>query len=179
MVKFEIIEAKPFHCGQMSRLLRKEHHNALVRLDVNVHKEMRAMFDASSFRKAWLIDSELAAVGGVAGSALESSGYVWVALSEKARKYPIQIVKEARRQLAIIMQTKRELISTVIPADEAATRLAVFLGFHVDHNGRGQTALSKFSRRDLKRYIEEDPELRIPAGNGYFVAIGYHDDARV
>ena len=58
-------------------------------------------------RKAWLIDGKLSALGGVTGSKMSSTGFVWLALSSAAMKYPIQIVKTARAQLDEIISAAR------------------------------------------------------------------------
>lgn len=174
---FEIIEAKPYHCGKMSRLLRLEHASAIARLGIDSHREMRARFDDSCFRRAWLIDGQLAGLGGVCGPSAAAWGFLWLALSERARKYPIAIIKEARRQLDEIMVVKTELATTILSEDAAAKRLAIFLGFHVADDGPGAQAHSRFARRDLARHIEATPEVRIPLGSGFAVAMGYHKEA--
>jgi hypothetical protein len=158
----------------MCRLLRHEHQEAAMRVGLDAHKEMRALFDMSAFRKAWLADGKLIGLGGVVGTVISPGGFIWLALSEQAKKYPIALVKEARRQLDEIMVTKVELATTIIGGDDAAKRLAVFLGFHVADIGPGMTARSRFGRRDLSRYLDSDPELRIPLGGSYAIRMAYH-----
>lgn len=177
MTAFSIIPAKPWHCGQMVRLLRHEHASAIARLGVDSHRELRERFAASAFRRAWLINGQLAALGGVTGAAMAGHGFLWLALSETARRYPVAIVKEARRQLAEIMLVKRELATTILDGDAAAQRLAIFLGFHVAEEGPGAQASSRFARRDLARFVTTAPEVRIPMGQGFAVAMGYHAEA--
>lgn len=174
MPEFSIIPARPWHCGQMVRLLRHEHRNAIARLGVDSHRELRHRFETSAFRRAWLIDGRLAALGGVTGGTLCATGFLWLALSETARRYPVAIVKEARRQLAEIMLVKRELATTILDGDAAAQRLAIFLGFHVADEGLGAQAYSKASRRSLARFVMTDPDIRLPVGSGFAVAMGYH-----
>lgn len=176
MTTFEIIPARAHHCGQMARMLRVEHSAAIALLGMDSHRELRRVFDVSSFRRAWFINGKLAGLGGVMGTKLAIGGFIWLALTEPARRYPVAIVKEARRQLAEIMLVKRELATTVINGDESARRLAIFLGFHASHEGPGQQAFSRFGRRDLARYVETDPDCRIPLGNGFAVALGYHHE---
>lgn len=176
---FEIVDAKLHHCGQMARLLRTEHHIALAKLGINTHRELRARFDESAFRKAWMVDGQLAGLGGVMGSRLATTGFLWLALSQRATRYPIAIVREARRQLDDIMLVKRELATTIINGDDAAKRLAIFLGFHVSHEGRGARAFSRFGRRDLARFVETDQDSRIPIGTNFVVAMGYHHEDHV
>lgn len=172
MPTFQIIEARAHHCGQMARRLRIEHRAAIA--GINAHRELRDRFEASAFRRAWLIDGELAALGGVVGGALSTTGYIWLALSELALRYPVATVKEARRQLDEIMATKRELGTVIVPADKAALRFAVFLGFHVADQGLGGPAGTRLERSALRRYLESAPELRIPMADREVIPVGYH-----
>lgn len=176
MTDFTIVEAKPWHCGAMSRLLRHEHRNAVAVLGIDSHRELRTLFDASAYRRAWLIDGKLAGLGGVTGSEMAAIGFVWLTLTEQGTHYPIAIVKEARRLLDEIMVTKRELATTILAGDHAAKRLAIFLGFHVSHDGPGSPASTRFARRDLARFLDSNPELRIPIGTSYVIPMGYHHD---
>jgi hypothetical protein len=128
---FEIIEAQPQHCGRMARMLRQEHAAVLIGLGVRPHHELRSSFEHSSFRRAWFIDGQLAAVGGVMGTAAESSGVVWLAVARWATRYRIAMLREARKQLAEIAVVKRTLQTLVFPADAASFRFAQRLGFRV------------------------------------------------
>jgi hypothetical protein len=175
MPRFDLIDAKIWHCGQMCRRLRSQHAIAVAGLDIEPHMQLRTLFDDSAYRKAWLIDGELAALGGVTGTSMSTWGYVWLAITDKAAaKHKFAIVREARRQLALLMTTRHELATTIIGGDEAAKRLAVFLGFHVAHEGRGSPATSRYGRRTLQEFLDSEPDLRIPVGAGYAIAMGYH-----
>lgn len=125
----QIVEAKPYHLGRILRRLRDEHRAGLIATGVNAHRELRDMFAASSFRYAWLVDGQLAAVGGVTGSMLSSAGQVWLAVAEDATRFPLAMVKEARRQLARILASKTELTTTILCGDKTSRRFAAFLGF--------------------------------------------------
>lgn len=126
MAVFEVKQAQLFHCGRMARILKAEKADCL---DVDIHAELRDAFNASLFCKIWLVDGQLMALGGLVGSALESTGYVWLALSKRARKYPVETFKEARRQLTEMMLMKTELAAVIVAGDESAARFAVHLGF--------------------------------------------------
>lgn len=129
MTTFEIIPARAHHCGQMARMLRVEHSAAIALLGMDSHRELRRVFDASSFRRAWLINGALSALGGVTGSNLSTEGYIWLAVAQNATRYPRAIVREARRKLAEIMMTRREITTTIIDHDETSKRFALALGF--------------------------------------------------
>ncbi len=132
MPLFTLTEAKPYHCGQMIRLLRKEQRNAMIALGVDQHRQLRTCFDGSAWRKAWLIDGKLAGLGGVLGTQLSSGGYIWLAFSDEATKHPQVMVKLVRRELAEIMQVKRMLVTTVYGEDKTSARFAEFMGFTED-----------------------------------------------
>lgn len=151
-----------------------EHRVATDRLGVNGHRELHTIFDQTPYARAIFADDRLIALGGIAGDLASPFGFVWIAVTDEAKRYPLAIVKEAKRVLDEGMRTKHELATTIIGGDETAKRFAVFLGFHVAHGGPGQQAYSRFGRRDLVRYLDSEPEVRIPVGNGFAIAMGYH-----
>lgn len=174
MSRVSIVDMKAWHCGQIIRRLRFEHQIALNRVGRDAHADLRATFDESSYRKAVYIDGRLAAVGGSTGQLASAMSYVWMALTEEATQHPMILLRIIREQLNIIMLTKREIALTIIGGDEAATRLAVFLGFHVEDDGPGAPAYTKGGRRFLSAHLESTPELRHPIGSGYVIGMGYH-----
>jgi hypothetical protein len=132
---FEIIPARSFHCGQMVRAMRREQKNAFLMLGVDVHQNLRTCFDASYMARAWLIDGKLAGLGGVFGSALSGTGYIWLALTEDATRHPVAAVREARRQVDGILATKASLVCTTLYGDAAARRFVSYLGFDLHMAG--------------------------------------------
>lgn len=133
MSRFEVTEAKVWHCGAIIRRLREEHKAAVCWLGLNSHREIRGRFDASvSFRRSFFVDGHLAGLGGVAGPAISSDGVVWLALTEQACRHAYVVAREAKRQIAEIMQVKRTLTTSLIPTDKAALRFALRLGFEMD-----------------------------------------------
>lgn len=156
MTEFRIIEAREYHCGQIVRRLREEHHAAIMGLGVDAHREIRASFDQSAYRRGWLIDGRLAGLGGVTGSLASSHGMIWLALTAQATRYPLAIMKEARRQLAEILETKRDLVSSLIPGDRTAIRFATALGFEIAHTsmvpyGDGEVIAVRYLGKSLAR----------------------------
>lgn len=175
MTRFTLVEAREYHCGRIARRLRHEHQEATLRVGIDAHRKLREMFGMSSYRRAVYADGEFVALGGVTGALVAPFGFVWLAITEEGmRKYPISLIREARRQLNYIMVTKSQLVTSLIGGDEKAKHLAVFLGFHVSHGDRGEPAFTRFGRRDLCGYLDSNPDLRVPVGNGYFIEMGYH-----
>jgi len=175
MTVLSVIPAKPWHCGQMARILRTEHASAVLRLGIAPHRELWERFNTSAFRRALLIDGELAGLGGVVGNLLSPDGYVWLALAQSAMKHRFSVIREAKRQLAEIMKTRRYLSTAIIDGDNKARNLAIFLGFMpCDMMGRTEGAVSRFGRRTMADEMgDEDNKARFPIGNGSAVAMTY------
>jgi hypothetical protein len=129
MSHFQIRDAKPQDCGMISRRLRDEHLGAVRLLGISNHHEIRRCFEDSWYAKAWLHDGVLLGLGGVTGPMLSSQGTVWLALSKDVTKFPVETVKEARRQVNFLSKMKRELFCTLLPEDETSLRFANRLGF--------------------------------------------------
>ncbi len=174
-MKFEVIEAKAFHCGQMARILRAEHQAEIAKTGFGIHRELVGTFESSFYRRALLLDGRLIALGGCAGSSLATLGYVWLAVSNEARKHPLAIMRHARTELARMMITKRDLMATVLAEDEAAKRTAVFLGFYP---GRCEPFgnRTRHARMTLRRELENDTNLRLPCGDTYHIALIFHPE---
>jgi hypothetical protein len=165
MVAYEIIEAKPWHCGQMSRLLRREHLQALGACQV--HKELRAAFDESGFRRACIVDGKIIALWGLVAPEASAIGVVWLAMANGIERYPLALIKEVRHQLDEMMLVRRELICTVLEEDKAAQRFAIFLGFVPrDSEGYAAPAQSRFGRREIARKLDEAEALSLSNATG-------------
>lgn len=131
-MKIEEIEAKPWHCGQLARTLRAEHREILDDMNIPTHRELRDVFEASSIKRAWLLDGKLVALAGVTGPASTSDGTLWLALTDEMTKHPIAVGRHALRFMSRIMRTKRRLSTTVLSGDKSGVAFAYFLGFMVD-----------------------------------------------
>jgi hypothetical protein len=129
VAEFRLIEAKLHHCGQMIRKLRSAQAGALASIGIRSHAELRARFAESSYKRSWTIDGRLAALGGVTGSHMSSTGFIWLALAEDATRYPRQTALVARSQLAEIMVTRCEVYTVMFPEDAASMRWIEFLRF--------------------------------------------------
>lgn len=173
---FQIIAAKPYHCGAMVRRLRLEQAQAIARLGVDSHRQLAERFAVSSWRRAWLADGELAALAGVTGSALSAEGFVWLALSDRAARFPHAIMREARRQLDELMATKRLLVTSILDDDLAAKRFAIFLGFTLAAEQHAQPAASRAGRRILAQRAAAEPDSRVELGKGSAVAFAYRGE---
>ena len=128
-MKYDIVDARPQDCGWMARRLRQAQREAVIRVGWNVHRELRARFDDSAFRKVWRVNGRVAALGGVTGTAAASAGIVWLAVTEEATRHPKMMVRTAREVLLSLAEVKTTLLTSVLAADPTAFRFARHLGF--------------------------------------------------
>lgn len=151
-MKTEIIDAKPHHCGQIARRLRKAHDDILTKMGISAHADLRARFDASpAYRKAWLADGKLMGVAGVDGDLSSSEGFIWLALAEG-----ISGARFARAALAEFERlfNVRQRISTFILKDDLdSLRFAYFLGFRVEstETRHGVAVLTMVADRQMRK----------------------------
>lgn len=170
MVELARIEPKLRHCGRLARILRHEHVAASLGIGESVHRQIRQSFMASSIVRGWTIDGEVNALAGVMGPALSPYGFIWMGISERFRRYPKYVVKEARAMMDELMLTKLELRSSITGDDQAALRFAVHVGFHIDD---AAPATSRFGRDLMLRRIRENPEFREKIGHTFEVPLTY------
>lgn len=126
---FEIRDAKPWHVGQMARMIRKDQRNAIVKIGVSPHQELSKIFNSSSFKKVCLVDGKLQAMWGVVGTLISSSGFVWMVVTDEAMRFPVKMVKETRNQLRIISEITPKLFTALVDGDEVAIKFAKYFGF--------------------------------------------------
>lgn len=175
MPKFEIIEARPWHVGQIVRIIRREHMDALDRTGANPHRELNAAFASSFVRKAWLVDGKLAALGGVCGSLMETEGVVWIAASKVVRKYPVHFVKATKSYLDQVMTVKTVLRAMILTDDETSLRFACFMGFHPQTGYFADSAQSQEGRKYLVRHIKANEDIHFKIGGGSVVSLAYEE----
>jgi hypothetical protein len=176
-MKLVITDAKRFHCGQMARSMRVEHHAALLKMGVSIHRELRRVFDLSYYSRAAFVDGHLAGLWGLEGSMLSSSAKVWLVLSQYALRFPVTVLRQAKTEIAYMAATKTDLITTMIPDDEPAHRLVAFLGFESPDGFGGGRPRSRSGRNNLLRYLKNNPELMVSAGTASQIGVIYRRDS--
>jgi len=169
VTSFSLIDGRAYHCGQIIRRMRAEQREAMLRAGANPHHEIWARFHSSCYCKAWLIDGELAALGGAVGSLGGSECFIWLVTSEKATKHPVAIALAARDQMAHISTMFHTIDATVLAADWPSMGFAAFLGFAVN----GQKNPPRLNRRAMLDIVDNASEIRIPFGDTFTVPVRY------
>lgn len=166
---YSIVPASIRHVRPMSSRLRAAACVTLQGFGFKPREALRRAFVDSYYSRTALVGNRPVAMWGVKGSLLDEAAMVWLVLSEEITQMPRAIVREARAELARVMLNKSEIAITVLPDDEAAIRFAVHLGFHDRDNDDGS-----LSRRAMCEAIVRDPQYRVPLGENYVIALGYH-----
>jgi hypothetical protein len=169
MTQSLIIDACPWHVGQIVRRLRFEHAIASRAVDPRLHHTLVIKYRESYYRRALLIDGELSMLWGLTGTPISPFGFVWMAMTEKATFYPMRVARTFYREVERMATNKHQLESTILGGDEAAMRFSAFLGFRCE----GFVGAMGGGRKRLSKYMVDTPDIRIPAGHGYVVPVAY------
>lgn len=129
MTEAVVKEGRPYHCGQMARMLRTQHRDLLLKMNVPVHRDLTSVFDDSSWTRSFFLDGELVAFGGVTGPAMATEGALWLALSQAGISHWGHVARETLRQIEGLMEIKSHLVTIVLKEDMPAIRFAYFIGF--------------------------------------------------
>ncbi len=173
-MKIDIVPAKLHHCGILARFLRVEHAALLMRTNVPIHRELRDTFERSYYRRSAFVDGHLAGMWGCEGSLISSQGMVWLAMSQYAVKFPMTALRLAKREIDHLAKTKTELLTTLLPDDEPAHRLALFLGFEALDSFGGGRARCRRTRSTLMRHLRTNPDFLVNAGTAKQIGVVWH-----
>lgn len=113
--------------------MRDDHREAIVVLGLDPFQEITAAFDETPHPMAWVVDDQLAALGGIAGPpGLCPVGIAWLVVAERAIRFPRALVREIKHQLELAHEVYPLLVSPLVPADKKSVRLAGFLNFAIE-----------------------------------------------
>lgn len=134
---FSVVDTVPWHIWYVADNLRDAQKQAAEHLGAPVRETLMRMAAASAFVRTWFRDDEPIGVGGVTGTMLSSQGRIWLALTNAAERYPVEMMRTARRELDLL---NMKLATDVFNDDLAAIRFAEHLGFRSVKSGEHLTA---------------------------------------
>lgn len=170
-MKLDIVPARRHHLGKIARSMRVEHAASLMRMQVPIHGDLCTYYERSYYARSAFLDGHLCAVWGAEGSPISSTCSLWLVLSQYALRFPVTILRQAKKEIEYLARTKTMLVTTVIPDDAAAQRLVAFLGFEAPDGFGGGPARTRSARGNLIRYLMRNPDLMIPAGSAQQIGV--------
>lgn len=153
----------------MAKRLRAAACVTLQAYGFDPRRALHDVFVESHYARTALVEGKPVAMWGLKGQLLSEVAYVWLVLSEEIGVLPLQIVREARKEMAEIMANYSEVATTVLPNDEQAVAFALCLGFHDRHDEEDPLPL-----KHRVRQVLDNPRHRIPIGESYVIGLGYH-----
>ncbi len=137
----QIMPAQRKHAGAVAAYLPEPQRRVI---NARGHDPRRVLRQRIIGSDAWvaLIDGETAAVWGVEGTLLAPSAYVWLAVTPRAKKLPVLMVRTAKAELAKLSAMRGTLVTAIETVDKEAIRFAEFLGFRHDEETGGQVLMS-------------------------------------
>jgi hypothetical protein len=134
MAHFQTVPAKRTDCGKIACLARDDQREAIIALGLDPYRELVQAFDQTPHPTAWLIDGELAALGGIAGPpGICPIGVAWLAVAEYAIRFSYALAREVKRQLTSAHEIYPLVVSPLCPTDKKSLHFAAFLGCAIEH----------------------------------------------
>lgn len=125
----EVVDCLPSHLSIVANRLRIEERIEFEAMGLVPRHALYNLWKNSSYRRTAFVDGEIAAVWGCAGMVLSTVGNAWFSTTPVIERVPMTFVKQARRGLAEMMQSKSTLISACGDSFERSIRLWTMLGF--------------------------------------------------
>lgn len=170
---YQIVPTRMVHVAPMARAMREGAKDTICALGLNSRRVLHDAVVGSHYCRVAIKDGKPIAMWGLKGVMLSGYAFVWLALSAPAQAMPRRVIVEATHELARMGEQFEELATTVLPEDDAAIRLAAFLGFHDQHEKDGTT----MPYRDRVKQLKHDPRHRVAFGGAEVIALGWHGRA--
>jgi hypothetical protein len=134
MPHFETTPGKRLHCSKIACLMRDDHREAIIALGLDPYRELVQAFDQTPAPAAWLINGELAALGGIAGPpGICPLGVAWLMVAENAVRFSCALARAVKHQLNAAQEVYPLVVSPLCPTDKKSLNFAAFLGFAIEH----------------------------------------------
>lgn len=146
---YETVDVTSDHIADIVGKLRQEDGETEALLGIDIHEKLSLICDRSKYRKSWLVDGNLAAMGGVLdASASPGIGHLWLTMTRKAKQHVSPLFRTVSAEMADIMKTG-DFHTTIVRADEARWAFARHCGFRLQHPTRYRDIMTMELRSDL------------------------------
>lgn len=149
--RIEIVPATLAHVQAMGGFMNAEDRDEIECLGVKAHRALWRGWKNSNFRHSALVDGELAAMWGVAGSMMGDVGTPWLVTAQKAREVSAhEFAKIYRAEARKMLELYPVLVNYVDNRYTGAVRMLKISGFRLDE----PIPLGKFKRLFRRFYLE-------------------------
>lgn len=123
--------AEPHHIRSLAERLRDDDMAELQAAGTGPMRALWRSYRQSTYAKVAFVDGELAAAWGLAGEPLGRSGRPWLLTAPSVERAPLAFVKEARKEVALMLTINPVLWGYVDDAYTRAIRLLELIGFTI------------------------------------------------
>jgi len=132
VMRIEIVPLTFAHLRIMARTMRTDDRAEIEGLGQVVRHVLHRLFRNSTHCGAARVDGELAAVWGCEGELVSSVGMPWLFTAPAVERVPVGFFKTARRQVALMLRTRRMLMTDVLATYERSLRFFSIMGFEIE-----------------------------------------------
>lgn len=133
MQKIKIIPATLSHVQEIARTMNAEDRLEIESIGLKAHRVLWRSWNSSIIRKTGLLDGEVAACWGCAGSLMGIVGTPWFITAKKAREVdPVIFAKLYRREVREMLKIFAVLENYVDSSYIGAVKMLKLTGFHLD-----------------------------------------------
>jgi len=161
--RYEIVAGSVLHVKPLVRSMRPASYAATQAYGYEPRQALRRVMQQSHYCRTALIKGRPVAMWGASGPLLADRANVWLVISDDLRHMPIAIMREARRELALVASRYEELSATLLPGDATSVRFAIRLGFcGKDMDGDEDAIMAD---------VFDNPAYRVPLGDAYAIEL--------
>lgn len=131
-LRYRIVEAEPAHLRAIRNRLRTDDLLEITALCQTSPQALWRSYSASTFRRAAIVDGEVAAVWGCAGSSLGLIGVPWLLTAPEVERIPVAMVREARAEVGKMLGLYGFLENIVAARYVRACKFLEVVGFRLD-----------------------------------------------
>lgn len=164
---YELVDADAAHVSDLVEKLRREDDETEALLGIDAHEKLSMIYDLSKYRKSWLVDGKLSAMGGVMETPRSGVGEMWLSMTRGAKQHVSPLYRAVGAQLAEIQPT-RDLVTTIVRADEDRWRFARHCGFRLQHPCRYRDVMAM----EMPRVLPQHPVPVMGASHRPFIVYG-------
>lgn len=130
--RYEIVPCQAWHLGALAVLARPDDRREMLAVALPPLALLEQLWSDSWVSRTGFVDGDLAACWGCGGSALATSGSVWLFTTPAVERVPLAFAREARAFCDEMLETKHRLVSACLDGYERSVRLWTMLGFSIE-----------------------------------------------